>query len=333
MLFQKETLHGKEVYYPLSFFSLKFTPTQQNYSTVERELFAVLNTLEHARLMLPPEITIYTDNRGIISIGNTSRDTHPRFAKFLDLLNVYRLHWKHLPGHKNVIADYLSRFGLDSQPELDITRWDKLATEVSLQAMGLDDSTSPHPAATGLPHNRSFRPLESNAETSPLPLPSDVDDTIPTSESPEEPLIRNMNDLSWPDIVLIKEHLTTRSSDIPHRLSDIINFFHLVDDILYAVRGNVLNRVVIDSDYYHVARHRHRQFHATHRVLQLMLQGENLWNSNSAILTLDVVRHCQKCEVYEKFRDLPAELPPIKPTPLFTRWHLDFAGPFPTSNS
>ena len=135
VLFQYEIKDGKKMLFPLSFFSLRFTATQQNYSTVKRELFAVLHTLEHVRLLLSPDITVYTDNKGIISIGNTYRQTHPRFAKFLDLLNVYRLTWKYVPGPKNVVADYLIRYGLDGQPELDFKRWDALSTEVTLSAI------------------------------------------------------------------------------------------------------------------------------------------------------------------------------------------------------
>ena len=44
VLFQKEIRNGMEYLCHISFHSLRFAKTQQRYSTVERELFAVLHT-------------------------------------------------------------------------------------------------------------------------------------------------------------------------------------------------------------------------------------------------------------------------------------------------
>lgn len=81
MVCQPEKVDGKIRLFPVSFYSLKFTPTQQRYSTMERELCAVLTTLEKSRLFLSSNITIYTDNTGIISIGNSKTKTHNRVTK------------------------------------------------------------------------------------------------------------------------------------------------------------------------------------------------------------------------------------------------------------
>lgn len=375
VLFQYEIKDGKKMIFPLSFFSLRFTTTQQNYSTVERELFAVLHTLEHARLLLSPEITIYTDNQGIISIGNTNRQTHPRFAKFLDLLNVYRLKWKYLPGTKNVLADYLSRFGLDSQPVLDLQHWDEVATDVSLDHPSINAITTAenpvgrpqrgrslsepplpvqhtdisnvddpnvqntntsvdHPKISP-PDIQELQPLENNHRTTPLPLQDDAlleEDNNTVDNNDTDPVIRDINALSWPDILLIKQLLVEHSDDIPERISELIQFFHVIDDILYTLHGHTLRRVIVDFDYLRLAKKYHYRFHSSHRVLQLMLDEDNYWNPNSKLLTLDVIRTCHHCDVYQKFRDLQPELPSLQPTPVFTRWHLDFAGPFPRSN-
>lgn len=63
-----------------------------------------------------------------------------------------------------------------------------------------------------------------------------------------------------------------------------------------------------------------------------MIQDVFVWNPNAALLSLDIVRNCRECEIYQTFHDLPPELPRLKPTPIFSRWHLDFAGPLPSSN-
>ena len=126
--------------------------------------------------MLCRSITIYTDNKGIISIGNTYKQTHPRFAKFLDLLNVYRLTWKYVPGPKNVVADYLSRYGLDSQPELQFDHWDELATEITLKAFLVDENTgtTSEPFSTGTSHE-AINPDPPDAQNSVDNDPPNID--------------------------------------------------------------------------------------------------------------------------------------------------------------
>lgn len=401
VLFQSEIRDGKPIGIPLAFFSIKFTPTQQRYSTVERELFAVLHTLDRARLMLSPSITIYTDNLGIKSIGNTDKYTHPRFAKFLDLLNVYRLHWRYLPGHKNVLADYLSRFALDSQPVLDLEKWDTLATDVPIDTLNVAalssdtiSSISPTPHTNVPPISAtSFYSNQPNSPP-PLPLPFPPVDTnsleqisSPSSSSFSSPLTNNINkntkthhkhhknhnknhknhhknhqkhtntaplpahhtddrttatpstnisqtvdNLSWPDILLIKELLDDKSVKVPSRLKNILPLFHVVDNILYIIRQRTLRRVITDHDYRKLAQAIHHKYHCTHRVLRLTMDSQCLWNPFAALLVLDVVKNCSQCEIFTKFNDLAPDLPTLTPTPVFSRWHLDFAGPLPSSN-
>lgn len=372
VLFQCEIRDGKPVGIPLAFYSLKFTPTQQRYSTVERELFAVLHTLEHARLMLSPSITVFTDNQGIISIGNTDRYTHPRFAKFLDLLNVYRLTWRYLPGHKNVLADYLSRFCLDSQPTLDLHKWDALATDVPIENLNLSattfrtktkDSQVPPSCHTMTPtefYADQNNPSPSLPPTSSSSIPdknfTDLQQSLsePAFYEQSENLSPNHNtnnhntnnneikkgstdidpcsNLNWPDILLIKEYLITQPSATPSRLSPLLSYFHIVNDILYILRNRTLHRVVTDHDYMRLATKIHERYHCTHRVLTLALESQQIWNPFATLINLDVVRNCRQCDIFTKFHDLAPDLPQLKPIPVFSRWHLDFAGPLPISN-
>ena len=328
VLFQTELVDGRAIFYPIAFFSLRFTPIQQRYSTVERELFAVLHTLEHALLLLSPDITVYTDNKGIFSIGNTYRQTHPRFAKFLDLLNVYRLTWKYVPGPKNVVADYLSRYGLDGQPELDFKQWDVLATEVTLRAIATTRS-SPDSPSSSAPSHPTYAIDLPNEEFQPLPSPET--DAPPTA--PDETFVyQNCQELSWPELISMKHLLSEEISEIPVRFSQIFSKFHLSDDILYVIEDTLLFRVITDYDYVRLATKLHNYYHCSHRVLKWLLNHLRLWNPNSPLLSYDVVRNCQHCEMYTKFRDLQAKLPSFRHIPLFSRWHLDFAGPLPNSN-
>lgn len=87
--------------------------------------------------MIDGEFQIYADNQGVFSIRNTDRYTHPRFSKFLDLLNTSRLNCHRLPRYKNSLADSLSRFCLDSQPTIDLHKGDALATDILIENLYL----------------------------------------------------------------------------------------------------------------------------------------------------------------------------------------------------
>lgn len=43
--------------------------------------------------------------------------------------------WRHLPGIKNVVADYLSRFGLDNQIYLDDSEWPQNSATIDMDAI------------------------------------------------------------------------------------------------------------------------------------------------------------------------------------------------------
>lgn len=331
MIFQDEIRDGKRIAFPLAFFSLRFNETQQRYSTVERELFAVLHVLEHAPLMLSSIIRIYTDNQGIVSIGKTSRATHPRFAKFLDILNTYRLDWKHLPGVKNVLADFLSRYALEGQPELDLEKWDRVATDIptaqlTLAAVQTLDGPNALSSSSTPPNN--WAPLQTNGSTTPLPPPE-----RPARSADWYRVVKRIDDLRWTEILKIKEVLSDRSVRIPKGLQDVIGLFHLQEPALFVVRDAILFRVIVDHDYLDLAKRIHKQVHCSPRVLQIMMDLERVWNPNHKILGYDAVHNCSDCEKSAKFRDLPAELPDFRPTPIFSRWHLDFAGPFQVKDS
>lgn len=316
MVCQPKTINGKVYLYPIAFYSIRFTPTQQRYSTVERELFAVLHTLEKARLILSPQITIFTDNTGIVSIGRSERNTHPRFTKYLDILNGYRLTWKHIPGPTNVVADYLSRFGLSNQPYLQLSDIDKVATEIELEDIHLKAVNTEHniPSNTQPPDRLSESTptnTESNEANEPSPnteQSNEVTDPTP-STIPNDTLVQTEDDniiidspinLTWTEILLIKELFTT-SGTIPQKFSKVIIYFTLINNILYYFRDNQLYHIINDAEYLDRATTLHQLFHASHRVLQQMMITDHLWPPNGQLLTLDVTKTCRHCEVHQRF--------------------------------
>lgn len=345
VLFQPEYNEGREQLYPIAFYSVCFNETQKRYATVERELWAVINTLDKAQLVLSPNITIFTDNQGIISIGRAERATHPRLLKYLDVLSGYRLTWKYLPGIKNTLADYLSRFGLHNQPILDIVKWNKQATDINLETNSLNEEitdiddpedTENPPETQQLEQPGAFYNEEHNPITDPEKPTNESNNDIeeePIEETLEEQrdtetVLKDTNNLQWSEILEIKQIMLEKKT-VPQKFTDIIDHFTCVKEVLYLIRDKQLYAVITDADYFQIAENKHNKYHCTHRVLHQMIQDEKFWNPNSSLINLDIVRNCAKCEIYQRFNELPVELPQIRKVAVFSRWHFDYAGPLP----
>lgn len=93
--------------------------------------------------------------------------------------------------------------------------------------------------------------------------------------------------------------------------------------------NNTLLNILTDADYRDTATLLHNKFHPTHRVLQQMMLNDRFWNPNSELLAIDITKHCSNCEMFEKFQKITVALPDMVKVPIFSRWHLDFAGPLP----
>lgn len=96
---------------PLSFFSRKFTPTQKNYSTLDRELTAVFESIKYFRYFLEGhEFRIVTNHKPLILLfKQKSEKSSPRQQQQLSFISQFSTTIEHLSGADNIIADALSR--------------------------------------------------------------------------------------------------------------------------------------------------------------------------------------------------------------------------------
>lgn len=102
---------SSEVWKPLAFFSRKFTPAQRVYSTFDRELTAVYESIRYFRHFLEGrEFRILTDHKPLIfAFKQKSEKSSPRQQRQLSFISQFSTDIEHLSGSENVVADALSR--------------------------------------------------------------------------------------------------------------------------------------------------------------------------------------------------------------------------------
>ena len=102
---------------PIAFYSRKLNTAQRNYTTGEREMLSIVETLRAYRnILLGHEIVIYTDHMNLVN--DRTRHESARIQRWVWLIEEFGPKFKYVPGPENVVADALSR--LDKDPsELD----------------------------------------------------------------------------------------------------------------------------------------------------------------------------------------------------------------------
>jgi len=96
---------------PLGFFSRKLTKAQVNYSTYDRELLAVYESIQFFRYMIEGRnLTIRTDQKLLTyALQQKPEKASPRQQRQLSFISQFISKFEHIAGKDNVIADTLSR--------------------------------------------------------------------------------------------------------------------------------------------------------------------------------------------------------------------------------
>ena len=98
---------------PIAFYSRKLKPEQTRYTTTERELLSIVETLKEFRnILLGQQIVVHTDHKNLTCKNfNTERVMRWRLV-----LEEYGPELKYIKGEDNIVADALSRLDL-KEPE------------------------------------------------------------------------------------------------------------------------------------------------------------------------------------------------------------------------
>ena len=94
---------------PIAFYSRKLKPEQTRYTTTERELLSIVETLKEFRnILLGQQIVVHTDHKNLTCKNfNTERVMRWRL-----ILEEYGPELKYIKGEDNIVADALSRLDL-----------------------------------------------------------------------------------------------------------------------------------------------------------------------------------------------------------------------------
>lgn len=97
--------------HPICFLSKTFTDAEKNYQIYDRELLAIIRALTEWRHYIqgsPFTTTVYSDHQNLTYYRNPQR-LSPRQARWFLTLSEYDFELKHLPGHRMIQSDALSR--------------------------------------------------------------------------------------------------------------------------------------------------------------------------------------------------------------------------------
>lgn len=100
---------------PLAFYSRKLNSAQSRYTTGEKELLSIVETLKEFRtILLGYNIIVHTDHKNLL-YGKLSND---RLIRWRLLIEEYGAEFVHVSGTSNVVADALSRLDYDDEMEV-----------------------------------------------------------------------------------------------------------------------------------------------------------------------------------------------------------------------
>ena len=159
---------------PLAFHSKKITGAQLNWSTGDKELYALVSAVRKFRYLLEgrPGLQLCTDHKPLVHAFTSRSEKSARVQRHLAFLSEFSTDIRHISGVDNVVSDYLSR-----PPPAAVQAVTQTPVVVEMVELAAQQHQSPDVRAlAGLPSLR----VESRAiPGSPVPLLVDVSSGAP----------------------------------------------------------------------------------------------------------------------------------------------------------
>lgn len=125
---------------PLAFHSKKLTGAELNWSTGDKELFALVSAVRKFRYLLEgrSNIQLCTDHKPLVHAFSSRTDRCARVQRQLAFLSEFSTDIRHISGTENVVSDCLSR-----PPAPSVAAIARSSEPVSLRELADAQSTSP----------------------------------------------------------------------------------------------------------------------------------------------------------------------------------------------
>ncbi|KAI0994514.1 hypothetical protein K3495_g13668, partial [Podosphaera aphanis] len=299
-LHSSDTTTEQSLLHPVAYFSRKLNPTQQRYSSQERELLGILLSLQHWRHWVEGgDVTVITDHESLKSIP-TKAEQPPRMIRFLDTIEHYNIRILYRPGKANLLADFLSR---PSEASFPISEEEGRVAE-----------------------------LEENNE---INLGDDSD----RSEMTELPEVKYPYQLNRIDLQCTLEHLTLHQP-LPPKISEdwVKKNFTVFDNKLHLIKrsqphqigdppnptgiATLLEVLEYEELVSTVSRIHEDQGHAS--IGTTLREAERrFWHPELTLAAHEAIVNCHSCQLMKPPDPLLGNLIPIKPSPPLTRWGMD----------
>jgi transposase InsO family protein len=111
---------------PIAYAARSLTAAEKNYSTIEKELLAVVFALKRFHFYTAGRtVEVLTDHQPLLGAAkNVLIRDNPRLDRLFDQIIGYDLGWTYVPGKANYLPDYLSRLPEDCIPPLPMDNVD-----------------------------------------------------------------------------------------------------------------------------------------------------------------------------------------------------------------
>ena len=291
--------------HPIAYESRRMTPTETRYSAQEREMLAVVYSLQKWRQYVEGSPILVRSDHESLKYFHTQKDLGRRLTRFADDIAHFNVVIVYRPGKHQLAADALSRRAGHDEPSDDKTLAPLFVNAAQTRA-AKRTTTSVSAKARPPP----VKPAAANQTDEPgddISLGSSLE-AFATLRRWEHALATGQT-IDRTDFAVRDQRLHRRVNDewliVPTSLADAAAFVHN----LHVDLGHLAAAAV------------------THAL------RERAWFPDRTKIVADVLKRCDQCQ-FTRREDKPMQpLHPLPRPPAFERWAFDFIGPLPRSKT
>ncbi|GMI69993.1 hypothetical protein HRI_000668600 [Hibiscus trionum] len=284
------------IFHVIYYASKTLNDAQVNYTTIEKELLAVVFSIDKFRsYILGTKVIVHTDHSALKYLF-TKKDAKPRLIRWILLLQEFDLEIKDKKGTENQVADHLSRLEKGQSLPIDETNILETFPDEQLFAAAIT-------AATAMAAGKS----------SELPWYADFVNFIVSGIIP--------SDLNY---------------QARKRFQNDVKHYYWGEPLLFKICADqVIRRCVPQEEQEDILHHCHASQYGGHlggnKTAAKVLQSGFYWPSlyKDAQIFYKSCDRCQRTGNISRRNEMP--LQNILEVEIFDVWGIDFMGPFPSS--